>query len=255
MSTVPTSAPSPTPTSTIRALIVRGGWPGHAPVETADVAAHELRAQGVEVEIADSLDALGDEARLRHLDLVVPVWTMGDTKEPLPRGTLAPLLNAVKSGSGLAGWHGGMCDAFRIETEYQFMTGGQWVSHPGGGEVHYRVRLGPQHSPITAGLHDFFVTSEQYFMHVDPGVSVLATTHLPRGAASGDGYVPEAQSAVDRDEVDDVVVMPVTWTKRYGKGRVFFTSLGHAAPVFDVPEALTMLRQGLLWAARGHAGT
>jgi hypothetical protein len=239
----------------MRALIVQGGWPGHEPAETADIAARELRREGVEVEVSDTLESLADEEKLRRLDLVVPVWTMGDTRAPLPRGTLTPLLNAVKSGTGIGGWHGGMCDAFRIEVEYQFMTGGQWVAHPGGDKAHYRVRIGPNPSPITEGLRDFFITSEQYFMHVDPGVRVLATTHFSRGAASGDGLDQSAQDAVDRDEVasGDVVVMPVTWTKRYGKGRVFYTSLGHVAKAFDVPEALTMLRRGLLWAAQGES--
>ncbi|HVG98864.1 MAG TPA: ThuA domain-containing protein [Chloroflexota bacterium] len=233
------AAPAP------RVLIVRGGWPGHEPVETSDVAARELRAAGAEVEIADTLDALADEARLRALDLIVPVWTMGDTRTPLPRGTLAPLAAAVRAGTGIGGWHGGMCDAFRIEVEYQFMTGGQWVSHPGGDKARYRVRIGPAASPITAGLADFSVTSEQYYMHVDPGVTVLATTRFPRGAASGDGLDQAAQDAADRDEVpvEETVVMPVTWTKRFGRGRVFYTSLGHVARAFEVPEALTMLRR------------
>jgi type 1 glutamine amidotransferase len=237
----------------MKALIVRGGWPNHEPVQTADVAARELRAAGAEVEIAETLDAFGDEARLLGFDLVVPVWTMGDTKAPLPRGTLTPLLNAVKAGVGLGGWHGGMGDAFRIETEYQFMTGGQWVSHPGGDKAHYRVRIAETRHAITEGLDDFFVTSEQYYMHVDPAVAVLATTHFPRSAAAGDGYDAGAQAALDQDQdgTGDAVVMPVTWTKRYGKGRVFFTSLGHVARVFDLPPALTMLRRGLLWAARG----
>jgi type 1 glutamine amidotransferase len=133
------------------------------------------------------------------------------------------------------------------------MTGGQWVSHPGGDKARYRVRIGPTRSPITEGLQDFYVTSEQYFMHVDPGLTVLATTHFPRGAASGDGLDQAAQDAVDLDEVADVTVMPVTWTKRYGRGRVFYTSLGHVAKVFDIPEALTMLRRGLAWAAQGKA--
>ena len=226
-------------------------------MQTADVAAGQLRDAGVEVEIAETLDAFGDEARLLGFDLIVPVWTMGDTKVPLPRGTLTPLLNAVKAGTGLAGWHGGMCDAFRIETEYQFMTGGQWVSHPGGGTAHYRVRIAQTQHAITEGLDDFFVTSEQYYMHVDPGVAVLATTHLPRSTAAGDGYDAGAQAAVDQDQDhdQDPVVMPVTWTKRYGKGRVFYTSLGHVASVFDLPPALTMLRRGLLWAARGKPGS
>ncbi|MBI3970240.1 MAG: ThuA domain-containing protein [Chloroflexi bacterium] len=237
----------------MKALIVRGGWLGHEPVKTSDIVARELRREGVDVEISETLDSFNDQEKLFGLDLIVPMWTMGDTKQPLERGALKPLLEAVKSGVGIGGWHGGMCDAFRIEVEYQFMTGGQWVSHPGGSAARYRVRIGPNKSAITEGLNDFCVTSEQYFMHVDPGVRVLATTHFPRTAASGDGYDPEAQAAVDRDEVDDVAVMPVTWTKRYGKGRVFYTSLGHVAKVFDVPEALAMVRRGLLWAAEGKA--
>jgi type 1 glutamine amidotransferase len=242
-------------------LIFRGGWKGHEPVETAEIAARELRDAGVEVEIHDALDVLADAERLNAQDLIVPMWTMAEANSPvpLPRDLLKPLIAAVHGGVGIGGWHGGMCDAFRTYETYQFMTGGQWVSHPGGDKARYRVRIAPtpNPSPITEGLQDFFVTSEQYFMHVDPGVHVLATTYFPTGAASGDGLDQEAQDAVDRDEVatDDVVVMPVTWTKRYGKGRVFYTSLGHVAKVFEIPEALTMLRRGLLWAADGKART
>lgn len=237
----------------MRALIFQGGWPGHEPAQTAQIAARELRDQGVTVEIVDTLDVLRDESKLMSQDLIVPVWTMAEAnaREPLPKDLDKLLAAAVQSGVGIGGWHGGMCDAFRTYVTYQFMTGGQWVAHPGGDKARYRVRIGPEPSPITEGLRDFFVTSEQYFMHVDPGVRVLATTHFPRGAASGDGLDQAAQDAVDRDETQDVVVMPVTWTKRYGKGRVFYTSLGHVAKVFEVPEALTILRRGLVWAAQG----
>lgn len=231
----------------MKALIVQGGWQGHEPQQTSAIVAGELRREGLDVEVADTLDALRDEAALLALDVIVPLWTMGT----IEREQLRPLLAAVQAGVGLGGWHGGMCDAFRQQTEYQFMTGGQWVSHPGGGQARYLVRIGPSASPITEGLRDFHVTSEQYYMHVDPGVRVLATTHVATGAASGDGYVPEAQEAVDAGRTDGVP-MPVTWTKRYGKGRVFYTSLGHAAAVFDIPEALTMVRRGLMWAAEGR---
>ena len=163
---------------------------------------------------------------------------------------LKSVCNAVQSGVGMAGCHGGMCDAFRDATEWHFMTGGQWVAHPGGDKARYRVRTGPQRSPITEGLRDFFVTSEQYFMHVDPGVRVLATTHFPRGAASGDGLDQAAQEAVDRDEEagDDVVVMPITWTKRYGQGRVFYTSMGHREDVWKYPAFQDLLLGGIAWA-------
>lgn len=232
----------------MRALIVRGGWEGHQPVETSEVAASELRDAGVEVELADTLDALRDEAKLRALDLIVPMWTMGS----IAREQLQPLLAAVRGGVGLGGWHGGMCDAFRQATDYQFMCGGQWVAHPGNQTVRYRVRIGPTASPLTEGLHDFWVTSEQYYMHVDPQVTVLAVTRFAPGAAAGDRFSQEAQDAVDADRAEGVT-MPVVWTKRYGRGRVFHTTLGHQATVFDIPEARTLLRRGLLWAGGGPA--
>jgi len=233
-----------------RALIVRGGWAGHEPVETSDIAAGELRDEGFEVEVHETLDVLMDSEKLNAQDLIVPMWTMAEAtaKEPLPRDLHKGLLAAVKAGVGIAGWHGGMCDAFRTYVEYQFMTGGQWVSHPGGDKARYRVRIGPTQHEITDGIADFFVTSEQYYMHVDPGVTVLATTRFPRGAASGDGLDQAAQDALDRDEVKRYAEVPATWVKRYGQGRVFYTSLGHVAKVFEIPEALTMLRRGLVWA-------
>jgi type 1 glutamine amidotransferase len=234
----------------VKALIVRGGWKGHEPVETSEVVARALRQDGVDVEISETLDRLRNLDNLLTLDVIVPLWTMGT----IEREQVQPLLAAVKAGVGLGGWHGGMGDAFRQQTDYQFMCGGQWVSHPGNAQAHYRVRIGPSPSPITAGLDDFYVTSEQYYMHVDPGVTVLATTHVAPGAASGDPYAADLQDVVDRDRATGVV-MPVTWTKRWGKGRVFYTSLGHVDAVFDVPEALTMVRRGIAWAGEGrHAG-
>src|SRR6185503_18075968 len=152
----------------------------------ADLLANQLRQNDFDVTVASTLDALKDP-KLPELDLLVPVWTMGT----IAQDQLKPLLEAVKSGVGLAGLHGGMGDSFRNETEYQFMVGGQWVAHPGG-TVTYDVHFDGVSSPITQGLNDFTVTSEQYYMHVDPGITVLATTRF------GD------------------TVMPVTWTKMYG---------------------------------------
>jgi uncharacterized protein len=232
----------------MKALIVRGGWTGHDPVATSEIAARELRAEGCEVELAESLDALRDLEKLLTLDLIVPVWTMGK----IEREQLQPLLAAVKAGVGLGGWHGGMCDTFREATDYQFMTGGQWVAHPGNATARYIVRMGPTASPITAGLSDFAVTSEQYYMHVDPGVTVLAHTYVAPGNSSGDPYSTEAQAEVDAGRTPGIT-MPVVWTKRFGKGRVYHLTLGHQASVFDLPEALTLMRRGLLWAAEGRA--
>jgi len=209
-----------------KALMVRGGWDGHEPVQVGDILAGALRENGFEVEISDTLDSLLDAEALKVLDLIVPLWTMGS----IEKEQLSGLLEAVKSGVGIAGVHGGMGDSFRQEVEYQFMVGGQWVSHPGGDGIDYEVHIEDVPSPITEGLTDFKVSSEHYYMHVDPGNRVLATTKF------GD------------------VVMPVTWTKMYGKGRVFYCSLGHVAQVFEQdPQILVMVTRGMLWAAEGKA--
>ena len=217
-----------------RALIVWGGWDGHQPKQVAELFARVLRDDGFEVEVRDTLDAFADEAKLMALSLIVPVWTMGT----ITTEQANPVFNAVKSGVGIAGCHGGMCDAFRQNTEWQFMTGGQWVAHPGNDGVRYTVQIRDKTHPITRGIDDFQVASEQYYMHVDPAVKVLATTKFPTPGAEG----PHVGNGP--------VEMPVVWTKQYGKGRVFYNSLGHQASVLEAEPCLTIMRRGFAWAAK-----
>lgn len=205
------------------ALIVQGGWQGHEPGPVSQILAQWLREHDFQVEISDTLDSFKDLEKLRALDLIIPIWTMGS----ITGEQLRPLLAAVKGGVGIAGLHGGMGDAFRDATEYQFMVGGQWVAHPGGANVTYTIRITDVPSPITAGVKDFRITSEQYYMHVDPANTVLATTTFAFNGA----------------------VMPVVWTKKYGKGRVFYCSAGHVAKDLSIPEMQTILTRGMLWAA------
>jgi uncharacterized protein len=211
------------------ALFVWGGWAGHEPKQCVDIFAPWLETQGFSVEISDTLDAYLDLDKLKTLDLIVHIFTMSDIKGEQERNLEA----AVKSGVGLAGWHGGLGDAHRSAVEYQFMVGGQWVSHPGG-IIDYDVDIVKPADPIVKGLKRFRMRSEQYYMHVDPAVEVLATTTF-----SGE-HAPWI----------DGVVMPVVWKKLYGQGRVFYTSLGHVAADFDVPEAREIVKRGLLWASR-----
>jgi type 1 glutamine amidotransferase len=214
---------------TKKALFVWGGWEGHEPKQCVDIFAPWLQEQGFEIEISHTLDSYLDAAKLKSLDLIVHIFTMSDIKPEQEKA----LEEAVKSGIGLAGWHGGLADAHRSSVEYEFMVGGQWVAHPGG-VIPYRVNIINHDDPITKGLSDFDMNSEQYYMQVDPIVEVLATTTF-----SGQ-YAPWIEGAI----------MPVVWKKMYGKGRVFYTSLGHVAKDFDVPEAREIVKRGLLWAAR-----
>lgn len=211
------------------ALVVWGGWEGHQPKETAELFAGILREEGYSVEVSNNLDSYLDTEKLNALNLIVPVVTMSTITSDQEKG----LLNAVKSGVGLGGWHGGMADSFRNNTEYQFMVGGQWVAHPGN-IIDYRVNITNHTDPITAGISDFAMHSEQYYMHTDPANEVLATTTFTGDHAS---WINGA-------------VMPVVWKKMYGAGKVFYCSLGHQLVDFEVPEAREITKRGLLWASR-----
>jgi len=205
-----------------KALIVWGGWDGHEPKQVAAIFKRQLTRRGFEVEVADTLDVFCDGRKLAKLDLIVPQWTMGE----ITRAQVLGVTRAVAGGVGIAGVHGGMGDAFRDSVDWQFMVGGQWVAHPGG-VIRYRVHVVDHADCVTAGLDHFQMKSEQYYMHVDPSNHVLATTTF---------------------EVNGCT-MPVAWKRTWGKGRVFYSSLGHVAKDFDVPEALTIITRGMLWAA------
>jgi type 1 glutamine amidotransferase len=212
-----------------KALMVWGGWDGHEPELCIKIFAPFLRENGFDVEISDTLDAYLDPSKMLTLDLVVPVWTMGTITPEQEKG----LLTAVESGVGIAGWHGGMADSFRNSVDYQFMVGGQWVAHPGG-VIDYEVNITDHDDPITADLSDFKMHSEQYYMHVDPSNQVLATTTF------GGEHCPWIEGNV----------IPVIWKRMWGAGRVFYTSLGHVANDFNVPEARRIVQRGMLWASK-----
>ena len=210
------------------ALIVWGGWSGHEPERCAGIVRSMLEREGFKVRLENTTEAFA-ELGIDAMSLVVPIVTASK----IEKRQLESLCKAVRGGVGLAGFHGGMCDAFREATEYQFMCGGQWVAHPGN-IIDYRVHVLRRDDPVMQGIDDFDYRSEQYYMHVDPSNEVLATTTF-----SGEHAAWIAG-----------VVMPVVWKRRHGQGRVFYSSLGHVAAEFEVPQMRTILRRGMAWAAR-----
>ncbi|HAS83132.1 MAG TPA: hypothetical protein DCS43_10785 [Verrucomicrobia bacterium] len=216
---------------TKKALIVWGGWDGHTPKPCADLFAPWLESKGFQVVVSDTLDAYADKDQMKDVNLIVPIWTMGELKKEQWAG----LNEAVLNGAGLAGWHGGMCDSFRTHTSYQFMTGGQWVAHPGN-IIPHQINITAPDDPIVKGLKDFEMVSEQYYMHTDPSNEALATTTF----SGKHGNCPWIKGTV----------MPYVWKRTYGKGRVFYTALGHVAADFKVPEAMEIVKRGMQWAAR-----
>ena len=215
------------------ALIVWGGWEGHEPEKVANLFREILVDEGLGVEVSNQMDSFADPERLKALDLIVPIITMSKITDEYA-GHVA---RAVEGGTGLAGCHGGMCDAFRENVLWAFLTGGTWVAHPGNDGVEYTVNLRNSSSPLVAGLEDFQVKSEQYYLHVDPAVEVLASTIFP---------LAPGPHAANRH-----VDMPVVWTKRWGAGRVYYNALGHHRDVIESGTPRELMRRGLLWAAAG----
>jgi type 1 glutamine amidotransferase len=209
----------------MKALIVYGGWKGHEPGKVSKICADLLTKHDFDVELSDTLDSYLEADKLTELDLIVQHWTMGEINKEQWSG----LNQAVRSGVGLTGVHGGLGDSFRANTDYQFMVGGQWVAHPGG-IIDYTVHIVDHADDVTADLEHFQMRSEQYYMHTDPANHVLATTTFELNGCT----------------------MPAVWKKAWGKGRVFYSSLGHVAADFDVPEVLTITERGMVWAAEGR---
>jgi uncharacterized protein len=210
-------------------LVTWGGWAGHEPEQCVNRFIPWLQENGANVMVYNSLDPYTDKELMDKTDLIIQSFTMATITKEQEKG----LLEAVRAGLGLTGWHGGLCDSFRNNVAYQFATGGQWVAHPGG-VIPYKVNITDHEDPVTAGIKDFKMKSEQYYMHVDPNLNVLATTTF-----SGD----------HNDWIEECIV-PVVWKKSYGKGRIFYSSLGHVEKDFDVPEVTEIMKRGILWAVQ-----
>ncbi len=213
-----------------RALLVRGGWPGHRPVPMSDAMLPALVAAGFEVEVRDSLDAYADQALMADLDLIVQCWTMDEISDT----QLAGLSDAVRAGTGFAGWHGGIIDSFRASVEYLQLVGAQFVAHPGGFVEHDIIVTAPDH-PIMAGISDITLSAEQYWVLSDDYNDVLATTTL---SASAD------------TPWNRPVTCPAVWTRQWGSGRVFVCTVGHNLRDFEIPQIRTIIERGMVWASR-----
>ncbi|MGI8699665.1 MAG: ThuA domain-containing protein [Nocardioidaceae bacterium] len=215
-----------------RALVVRGGWEGHRPVEATERFIPFLTDHGFTVDVHESPEVYADGGAMADLDLVVQCFTQGVATDEQVNGLSA----AVLAGTGLAGWHGGIVDSFRASPDYLHMTGGQWAAHPGG-FVDYEVSVVPDRAdhPIVEGLTHWAHHTEQYWCLTDDLNDVLATSRF--------------QTGPDTPWQEEIVV-PAVWTRQWGAGRVFVTTIGHHPEDLDVPEARTLTERGLLWASR-----
>ena len=212
-----------------KVLVVYGGWNGHQPEYFANKISDWLKTQKANVFISDSTSIYTNGKLMNKLDLIIQHITMNEITDDQLNG----LIKAVANGTGLAGCHGGLADSFRDKTEYQYMVGGQFVKHPGG-EVNYKVTIENKKDPITKGINDFKIFSEQYYMHVDPALEILASTKF---SGENDPWIKGA-------------IVPVVWKKKYGKGKIFYNSIGHSKNTFEIPEVWNLITRGICWASK-----
>lgn len=209
-----------------RALVLYGGWPDHKPVEMARWAEDELLSEYTVCSYS-TLDIL-ESSSLGDFDVLLPIWTFGEIAPAQEKG----LLTAVEGGLGVLAWHG-FTSAFLASRTLKHLAGGQFVCHPGGEDVSYRVEFDPA-STFTQGLSDFEVATEQYYFLLDPAIEAVATTRM---------LAPDMPWLAG-------VKMPVAWKRNWGAGRVFYCALGHRLDDMSSPSASELLRRGLHWATR-----
>lgn len=203
-----------------KVLLIYGGHEFHKPKDTIELFLPFLKENGFALEMHDNIDIYG-EKRLDEFDIIIQNYGEGSIKPDQEKN----LLNTIHKGTGFAGWHAGVTDAFRNALEYQHMTGGQFVFHPPAGE--YEVLITDKEDEITKNINNFKINSEQYYLHVDPSIKPLAITVFENG-----------------------VRMPVVWKRMWGDGKVFYLSAGHDEKDFRIPEVMEIMKRGILWAVR-----
>lgn len=227
------------------ALIVRGGWEGHQPVRATEVFIPFLERSGYDIRLEESPAVYADAEAMAVTDLIVQCVTMSEATHEQVAGLRA----AVEAGTGFTGWHGGIADSYRASSDYLQLVGGQFATHPsrhpdqlvdGAHENNYLrytveiTELGRRH-PITEGLADFELETEQYWVLHDDLNDVLATTTHP---------------AQPWQQWHRPLTSPAVWTRQWGKGRIVVTTPGHTPEVLQHPSVRTIIERGMLWATR-----
>jgi len=195
-------------------LIIWGGWQGHDPQGVAEKLANILTDHRYQVDVRSDLGVLINE-NLKTYDVLIPIWSCG-IASPI---YIQPLLEAIESGLGLVTWHGGI--NWFDQADYYDLIGAYYLRDTP--VESYSVQL--EDHAFTKGLTDFDIKSETYYMLVNPMNTLLATT-------SCKGHR-----------------LPLMWTKTYGAGRVFYSSLAHDLDQLFMPDHLSILLRAIEWAA------
>jgi uncharacterized protein len=149
-------------------------------------------------------------------------------------------------GRGLVVIHAGL-DANHEWRDYLDMIGGEFTGHPFNSPQRVLVSFPLVNEapgfPIVRHLPGAFHKQDEWYVIRNwsrSDVNVL----LRLDAAKLDySASPELETQIPPDHD-----FPIAWTKRYGKGRVFVSSLGHQAEAFDDPDIAQLYAEGTKWA-------
>ncbi len=177
--------------------------------------------------------ALISPEALRGWDAVV-FYTTGEL--PVDDASKRALLEFVRSGKGFVGIHSAT-DTFYQWPDYGEMIGGYFDGHPWHQEVRINVE-GPSH-PATAHLPPRFSINDEIYQFRNWSRNQVRLL-LSLDNASVDVTKPGVNRA-DRD-------FALAWTREYGRGRVFYTGLGHEPDVWRDPRYQQHLASGIGWA-------
>ena len=183
---------------------------------------------------------LGANINAKNLDYFDAIFFMGTGENDMTDQQKKDLLTFVHDdGKGFVAAHTGDA-AFFTWPEFGEMVGGYFDNHPWG-QFDAPVIVEDQNFPAMKAFPPAFTIHDEIYVHKAPfsrdKVHVLARldeTKLDYGKAQN----------LHRTDKD----FPVAWSKSYGKGRVFYSTFGHAAETWDDPRVQKMYLEAIKWA-------
>ena len=159
-------------------------------------------------------------------------------RPPLTEANKKALIDFIRGGKGFVAIHSAsyMCPASKWPA-YAEMLGGVFINHPWSQKV--RIIVEDRKHPATAHLGEAFEVRDEIYQFNQWS---RAKTHVV--LSIDNGSVDVKKPAVRRKDLD----FGIAWCHLYGKGRVFFTALGHGPNVWNDPRFQKHLINGVLWA-------
>ena len=205
--------------------------------------AEEAQKGAFSVDFSDDYAALEISNLVKYAALVLNNTTHLKTKA---HPSVAPsICSYVRWGGGLCVIHAG-ADNFYDAPDCAHLVGGRFDGHPWGSGGTWAFKVEDRDSPITAPFKGFadgkFKRSDEIYQQASPfydraKLHILVSLDLSDPATAG----RQGQKRVDKD-------FAVSWIRRYGNGRVFYTSFAHDRRAWDADDTRAHIFAGLAYA-------